>query len=99
MSEPLSDPVAILNVFSFLNWRRGNQCDQEIYKRQTGDSRKRLESLQVAWGHTSDHWRDRNAHQVEEEMLRPIGEEVTKALPAISHMAQLFSQAVRELEE
>ena len=64
-----------------------------------GRLQEAFDTLSLVWNETSEHWRDQNARHVEEEMLEPIGEEVAKALPAISHMAQLFGQAARELNE
>ncbi len=64
-----------------------------------GQLQEALEALEIAWSHTAEHWRDQNAQRVEEEHLNPIAEELTKSLPAISHMAQLLNQAARDLDE
>ena len=58
-----------------------------------------LESLQHTWGDTSEHWRDANSRHIEEQHLRPIGEEVSGALAAIGHLATIVQAAARELEE
>ena len=64
-----------------------------------GRIQEALEELQVAWSTASDHWRDASSENIAENRLKPIEHEVRIALPAISHLLQVLSQAKRELEE
>lgn len=58
-----------------------------------------LEQLQLIWQNTSEQWRDDNSRRIEEELLRPLAEEVRGALPAIGLMSQSLQQAARECGE
>lgn len=64
-----------------------------------GRLQEALEALQLAWQKTADYWHDERSRQVEEELLRPIAEEATIALPAVSQISQLLAAAARELNE
>lgn len=64
-----------------------------------GRLQEALDTLQIAWGHTSEVWRDENRRLFEEEQLRVVAEEVAAAIPAISNLAQVIQAARRDLEE
>lgn len=64
-----------------------------------GRLQEALEALQLAWQNAQDQWQDENSRHIEETLLRPIANEISKALPAISHMTQVLAQAERELTE
>jgi len=58
-----------------------------------------MDELQAAWLTASDHWRDASSENILENRLKPMEHEIRTALPAISHLLQVLSQAKRELEE
>lgn len=62
----------------------------------TGQLREALETLQIAWGETQEHWKDASARNVEENHLRPLAVEVAAAYPVILNLSSVFSQAERE---
>lgn len=54
--------------------------------------------LAARWNDAKEHWRDENAARVEEECLKPIGDEVMAALAAIHRLAEVLDRAQRECE-
>jgi len=69
------------------------------YQAGFGRLQEALEDLQRAWADTADVWKDANSRSFEQEQLQAIPEELSTALPAISHLAQVMQAARRELEE
>lgn len=63
-----------------------------------GQLRDALEKLQAAWTQTREDWRDANSHQFEEEFLRPIAVEVSRAYTAIQRLSDILKQAERDCE-
>ena len=55
-----------------------------------------LEKLQLVWNETLETWNDDNARRFEEHHLRIIEEEIAVALPAISHLSQVYQLCGRE---
>jgi hypothetical protein len=55
--------------------------------------------LSVRWLETREHWHDANARRFEAQELQLLAEELQRALPAISHMAQVIVSAERELSD
>ena len=65
----------------------------------SGRLQEALDRLLQTWERTRDEWHDANSSHVEEELLRPLVEEVKGALPAIGLMSQTMQRAVRECSE
>jgi hypothetical protein len=58
--------------------------------------RDAIETLQLAWRDTNDHWHDASSRNLEEEHLKPLAVEAAAAYPVILHLASVLSQAERE---
>ena len=58
-----------------------------------------LDVLLQRWEQTREVWRDSRAQHFEDEVIRPLRDELAIATPAIGHMSQILSHAQRELEE
>lgn len=56
------------------------------------------DALALNWSDAKEFWRDENARNVEENHLRPIGEEIKAALGAIHRLAEVLDRAQRECE-
>ena len=69
------------------------------FQAASGRLQEALEQLQLAWGTTTEYWRDTNAAEFEEQHLRQLMEEFKAAQPAVSQLTQIIQAAVRELEE
>ena len=54
--------------------------------------------LAVRWDETRREWDDANSRSLEEVHLRPIAKEVSSALAAVQHLAEVLAQAQRECE-
>lgn len=65
----------------------------------SGRLQEALEQLQLAWAGATEIWKDANARSFDEQHLRMIAEEISVAIPAISHLTQVLQSARRELEE
>jgi len=50
------------------------------------------------WNDAKEFWRDGNAANLEENHLRPVGEEIKAALGAIHRLAEVLDRAQRECE-
>lgn len=57
-----------------------------------------VDVLTLNWNDAKEFWRDENARNLEENYLRPIGEEVSAALTAIHRLAEVIDRAQRECE-
>ena len=67
---------------------------------QSGSARLRdsTDKLFATWGEVRETWKDANSRHLEEERLRPIADEVSAALAAIRHLAEVIDKAQRECE-
>ncbi len=64
----------------------------------TGASQLRdaLETLQIAWGTTTESWHDSSSRNLEEQHLQPLAVEVAAAYPVILHLSSVLAQAERD---
>ncbi len=54
------------------------------------------ETLLEHWQITKDVWNDGNSRHLEEDHLQPLLKEVSDALRAVNHLAEVLTQAERE---
>ena len=66
----------------------------------SGSARLRdaTDALVAAWQETRQSWNDANSRSLEEDHLRPLGDEVQSAVAAIQHLAEVLARAQRECE-
>ena len=64
----------------------------------SGQLRRAIEDLQVAWQETTNQWNDSISQKFCEEHLEPIGPAIKTGLDAIGRMRQLASQIQKEVE-
>lgn len=66
----------------------------------SGSARLRdaTEVLLSVWGESSETWKDANSRNIEENHLKPLVEDVSNALAAISHLSEVLATAQRECE-
>ena len=54
--------------------------------------------LAAKWADTKEFWKDENSRSLEENQLQPLGKELSSALMAIQHLAEVLDQAQRACE-
>ena len=65
---------------------------------ETAKMRSALETLEVAWDATENHWNDKARKQFEENHIRPLVPQVKASLDAANRLADVLRQAVRACE-
>lgn len=55
--------------------------------------------LAVRWDETRRDWSDANSRSLEENHLRAMATEISSALSAVQHLAEVLAQAQRECEQ
>jgi hypothetical protein len=66
----------------------------------SGSARLRdtTEVLLAVWGESCETWKDANSRNIEDNHLKPLAEDMTNALAAISHLSEVLATAQRECE-
>lgn len=54
---------------------------------------KALESLQIAWGHATEHWDDANSRYFEEKHLLPMAMSLKFSLDAVGRMEEALHRS------
>lgn len=60
--------------------------------------RDQTDVLIAAWGETRELWNDANSRNIEENHLNPVAEDVSAALTAVRHLAEVLDKAQRACE-
>ncbi|TWT47102.1 hypothetical protein KOR42_42160 [Thalassoglobus neptunius] len=64
-----------------------------------GQLKDATEKLSLAWQSVREVWKDKQAAEIEEEVIVPLLDEVANLLPAINEISSVMGAAVRSCEE